>query len=58
MSRAKEVILLVDSSKFRKPTGQAVCALGQIAAVITDEKISAADARMIKRAGARLIVAA
>jgi DeoR family ulaG and ulaABCDEF operon transcriptional repressor len=56
MSRAKKVILLVDSSKFHAAAGQVVCALNAIDTIITDEGVSAANMRMIKKAGAKLIV--
>lgn len=57
IARAEQVILLVDSSKFRAPAGQVVCALKSISIVITDDDISEADARMIKRGGPKLIIA-
>jgi DeoR family ulaG and ulaABCDEF operon transcriptional repressor len=57
MARAHAVVLMVDSSKFRATTGQPVCPLSEIGTVITDDKISDADARLIKRAGASLIIA-
>ena len=56
IARAESVVLMVDSSKFRAPAGQSVCALDAISTVITDEGISDADARMIKRAGPKLVV--
>ena len=56
MARASSVVLMVDSSKFRVSGGQAVCELRSIGTVITDEGISEKDARMVKRAGAKLIV--
>jgi DeoR family ulaG and ulaABCDEF operon transcriptional repressor len=56
IARADSVVLMVDSSKFRAPAGQSVCALDAISTVITDDGITAAHARMIKRAGAKLVV--
>jgi DeoR family ulaG and ulaABCDEF operon transcriptional repressor len=56
MSRAMTVVLMVDSSKFRAQGGQAVCELGSIGTIITDQRISEKDMRMVKRAGAKLIV--
>ncbi len=57
MARATDVVLLADSSKFRAPAGQVVCALNAISTVITDDGITDADAQMIKRAGAKLMIA-
>jgi len=56
IARADKVVLLVDSSKFRAPAGQVVCALNAISTVITDDGITDADARLVKSAGAKLIV--
>jgi DeoR family transcriptional regulator, ulaG and ulaABCDEF operon transcriptional repressor len=56
IARAESVVLMIDSSKFRAPPGQVVCALNKVATVITDDGITDADARMIKQAGARLMV--
>jgi DeoR family ulaG and ulaABCDEF operon transcriptional repressor len=58
MARAQKVVLMVDSSKFRARAGQVVCALSDISTVITDDAVSDADVRLIKRSGAKLIVAA
>jgi len=55
MARAASVILLVDSSKFRASGGQVVCDLKSIGTIITDDGIADKDARMVKRAGVRLI---
>jgi DeoR family ulaG and ulaABCDEF operon transcriptional repressor len=57
MSRAQRIVLLADSSKFRAPAGPVVCALDKVTMVVTDDGITAAAARMIKRAGVQLIVA-
>jgi DeoR family ulaG and ulaABCDEF operon transcriptional repressor len=56
MARASSVVLMVDSSKFRVGGGQAVCDLKSIGIVITDEGISEKDARMVRRAGSKLII--
>lgn len=56
IARASEVVLLVDSSKFRAPVGQSVCGLEAISTLITDDGVSEAQARMVSRAGAKLIV--
>jgi DeoR family ulaG and ulaABCDEF operon transcriptional repressor len=55
MARASTVVLMVDSSKFRTPAGQAVCELGSIGTIITDDGISEKHARMVRRAGSKLI---
>jgi DeoR family ulaG and ulaABCDEF operon transcriptional repressor len=56
MARASSLVLMVDSSKFRVLRGQAVCDLKSVGTVITDEDISEKDARMVKRAGAKLVL--
>jgi DeoR family ulaG and ulaABCDEF operon transcriptional repressor len=56
MARASSVVLMVDSSKFRVSGGQAVCDLKSLGTVITDEGISEKDARMVKKAGVKLVV--
>lgn len=57
MARAMSVVLMVDSSKFRGQGGQPVCDLKSIGTIITDHWISDKDAKMVKAAGVRLIVA-
>jgi DeoR family ulaG and ulaABCDEF operon transcriptional repressor len=57
IARSDRVVLMVDSGKFRAPAAQVVCALSDIDTVITDDRITDADARMVKRAGPKLIVA-
>jgi DeoR family ulaG and ulaABCDEF operon transcriptional repressor len=57
IERAEEIIVLVDSSKFRGSSGHVVCDLAEIDTVVTDAGISAEDRKMIKNAGARLIIA-
>jgi DeoR family ulaG and ulaABCDEF operon transcriptional repressor len=56
MSRASSVVLLVDSTKFHVGGGKLLCELKSIGTLVTDEGISDKDARMVKRAGAKLIV--
>ena len=56
IARSSAVVLLVDSSKFRAPAGRVVCVLDAVSTLITDEGISNAEARMVKRAGARLVI--
>jgi DeoR family ulaG and ulaABCDEF operon transcriptional repressor len=57
IARASSVVLLVDSSKFRAAGGQAVCDLKSIGTIITDEGVSDKDARMVRRAGVKLVIA-
>lgn len=57
IERADEVIILVDSSKFRGSGGHVVCHLSEIDTVITDKGITDTDREMLDRAGVRLIVA-
>src|SRR6266404_4764842 len=56
IARASSVVLMVDSSKFHAPAGQVVCALDAISTVITDDRITEEDARLVKRSGPKLIV--
>lgn len=57
IDRAEEVILLVDSSKFRSSSGTIVCGLDEVDIVITDSGVPEEMASAIRQAGARLIVA-
>jgi DeoR family ulaG and ulaABCDEF operon transcriptional repressor len=57
IGQADELILLVDSSKFRRRSSLILCRLERIATVITDEGLEDAHAEMIEAAGVNLIVA-
>jgi len=57
IDRAEEVILLVDSSKFRTQSGTIVCGLDEIDIVITDSGIAPDMARALQDAGGKLVVA-
>jgi DeoR family ulaG and ulaABCDEF operon transcriptional repressor len=57
IERAEQIILLVDSSKFRGPSGNVVCSLEEIHIVITDSGVTDEERRLVERAGVRLIVA-
>lgn len=57
MKRARSVVLMVDSSKFRMSGGPVLCDLKSIGTVVTDEGISEIDVRMVKRAGVDLVIA-
>lgn len=52
-----EVVALVDSSKFQASAGHMLCELSKVHILITDGDISDASAKMLERAGVRLIVA-
>jgi DeoR family transcriptional regulator, ulaG and ulaABCDEF operon transcriptional repressor len=56
MARATSVVLMVDSSKFRLSGTQVLCELKSICTLITDSGITEKDARIVKRAGIKLIV--
>ena len=57
MDRAEEVILLVDSSKFRSSSGAIVCGLDEVDVVVTDAGIPAEMAEQLREAGVRVVVA-
>lgn len=57
IDRAEEVILMVDSSKFKSSSGAIVCGLDEVGTIITDAGISAEMARAVEAAGVRLIIA-
>lgn len=56
LERANEVIILVDSSKFEDPSGNVVCGLEKIDIIITDDKLSDKHAKMLEKAGVKLII--
>lgn len=56
IERADEVIVLADSSKFERPSGNVVCELGTLSLIITDEKVSDHAAQFIEQAGVTLTV--
>jgi DeoR family ulaG and ulaABCDEF operon transcriptional repressor len=55
--QAEDIVLLVDSTKFTRRASLVLCPLSTIATVITDDRLTDADARLVEAAGARLIVA-
>ena len=57
LTRADEVILLVDSAKFVASSGAIVCGLDEVDVLITDSGISDIAADIVRAAGVRLIVA-
>ena len=57
IDRADEIIVLVDSSKFRGPSGNVVCDLEEIDVVVTDAGITDADRALLEKANVKVIVA-
>jgi DeoR family ulaG and ulaABCDEF operon transcriptional repressor len=57
IDQADELVVLVDSSKFRRRSSLILCGLSRIATVITDEGIEDREAKMLESAGVTLIVA-
>jgi len=57
ISQADELILLVDSSKFRSRSSLILCPLERAHTVITDRGVRDEDRQMLDAAGVRLIVA-
>jgi Transcriptional regulators of sugar metabolism len=57
IDQADELIVLVDSSKFRRRSSLILCGLSRIATVITDEGLEDRDAAMLEAAGVTLLVA-
>jgi DeoR family ulaG and ulaABCDEF operon transcriptional repressor len=58
IDQADELILLVDSSKFRQRSSLILCRLDRVDAIITDGGVSEEAVAMIEAAGVKLIVAA
>jgi DeoR family transcriptional regulator, ulaG and ulaABCDEF operon transcriptional repressor len=57
ISQADELILLVDSSKFRSRSSLILCPLERAHTIITDRGVRDEDRQMLETAGVRLIVA-
>lgn len=57
IDQADELVVLVDSTKFRKRSSLILCGLKRIATIITDSGIEDRDAAMLEEAGVNLIVA-
>ncbi len=57
IGQADELVVLVDSSKFKNRSSLVLCPLDRIDTVITDEGISDRDAAMLEAADVKLIVA-
>ncbi|MGO4439024.1 DeoR/GlpR family DNA-binding transcription regulator [Rhizobium sp. RAF56] len=57
MHQADELVVMVDSSKFRLRSSLILCPLERVATIITDDGISEGAARMIEDAGVSLVIA-
>ena len=57
IGQADELVVLVDSSKFRNRSSLILCPLSRIHVVITDDGIADREAQMLEQADIRLIVA-
>ncbi|WP_309083412.1 DeoR/GlpR family DNA-binding transcription regulator [Chelativorans sp.] len=57
IDQADELVVLVDSSKFRQRSSLILCRLERISTVITDEGITEREAKMLEQAGITLVVA-
>jgi hypothetical protein len=58
IDRADEIIVLADASKFKTPSGNFVCGLEEIDVVISDDRISDIQAKVLESNGIKLIIAA
>jgi DeoR family transcriptional regulator, ulaG and ulaABCDEF operon transcriptional repressor len=56
IDRAEQVVVLADSSKFDRSSGQVVCGLEEIDIFITDAGLSPAHADMLRQSGVRLVM--
>lgn len=57
LGQADELIVLVDSTKFAATAAHLLCELARVHTLVTDSKIDEASAKMIEKAGVKLIVA-
>jgi len=57
IDQADELVLLVDSQKFKERSSLVLCPLSRVSTVITDEGISDSAREMIENAGVTLVVA-
>jgi DeoR family ulaG and ulaABCDEF operon transcriptional repressor len=57
IDQAEELIVLVDSSKFRQRSSLILCPLARVSAVITDDGVEDREAKMLEAAGVDLIIA-
>jgi DeoR family ulaG and ulaABCDEF operon transcriptional repressor len=57
IDQADELIVLIDSSKFRQRSSLILCRLARISTVVTDAGLEDRDAKMLEDAGVSLVVA-
>ena len=57
INQADELIVLVDSSKFRQRSSLILCRLDRISTIITDDGVRDEERAMVEQAGVKLIVA-
>jgi DeoR family ulaG and ulaABCDEF operon transcriptional repressor len=57
IDQADELVVLVDSTKFRQRSSLILCGLSRISTIITDDGLEDGDAAMLEQAGVNLIVA-
>ncbi|BCH34321.1 DeoR family transcriptional regulator [Mesorhizobium sp. L-8-10] len=57
IDQADELVVLIDSSKFRQRSSLILCGLSRIATVVTDARLEDRDAKMLEAAGVKLVVA-
>jgi len=57
VERAKQIVVLADSSKFDAPSGHVVCPLQTIDVLVTDSGITKSHLKMLEGAGVRTIIA-
>jgi len=55
LSRADEVVVLADSSKFDGPAGHVVCDLKEVDVLVTDDRVRDDIVQMLERAGVKVI---
>jgi len=58
IDQAEELVVLVDSSKFRQRSSLILCGLPRIAMIITDDGVEDREAKMLEDAGVMLRIAA
>ncbi len=57
IDQAEELVVLINSSKFRQRSSLLLCPLSRISIVITDDGVDEREANMLENAGVRLIIA-
>ncbi|MET3857854.1 MULTISPECIES: DeoR/GlpR family DNA-binding transcription regulator [unclassified Rhizobium] len=57
MHQADELVVMVDSSKFRRRSSLILCPLERVSTIITDDGIPEEAVRMIEDAGIKLVIA-